>query len=136
MVELPDHASQPVPLGALSASRSVPVASLKHLLSDLRRHDLVVNVRGPKGGYRLARPPAEIAVSDVVLAVDGPPTVADRRPAQLTYAGPASSLATVWVAALGCVAAILDGVTVEQLRSGRLPTSVQRLAAHGVAERP
>lgn len=136
MVELPDHASEPISLGALHASRQVPMASLKHLLSDLRRHDLVANIRGPSGGYRLARPPAGIPLSDVVRAVDGPPTVADKRPTQLIYTGPARSLATVWLAALGSVAAILDGVTVEQLRSGRIPEAVERLAAHGVAERP
>ena len=136
MVELPDQSSEPMPLGALGASRSVPAASLKHVLWDLRRHDLVVNVRGPKGGYRLARPAAEIPLSEVLLAVDGPPTVADKRPAELTYAGPVGSLARVWLAALGSVAAFLDVVTVEQLRDGSLPLSVHRLAAHGVGERP
>lgn len=136
MVELPDHSSDPMPLWALGASRPVPAASLKQVLSDLRRHDLVINVRGPKGGYRLARPAAEIPLSDVVLAVDGPPTVADKRPSELVYAGPAGSLSTVWLAALGSVAAILGEVTVEQLRAGSLPSSVRRLAAHGAGERP
>jgi len=45
---------------------------LEQLFSRLRRRGLVESVRGPGGGYRLSRPPAEISVADVVLAVDEP----------------------------------------------------------------
>jgi len=38
----------------------------------LRRAGLVKSVRGPRGGFRLSRPPSEITVGDIVRAVEGP----------------------------------------------------------------
>ena len=38
----------------------------------MRRHGLVESVRGPGGGYNLAKPPATVSVSDIILAVDEP----------------------------------------------------------------
>jgi len=45
---------------------------LEQLLVRLRKARLVESVRGPGGGYRLARSPAHIRISDIVLAVEGP----------------------------------------------------------------
>ena len=48
-----------------------PSFLLKHLQA-LSRARLVETVPGPKGGYRLARPPGSITLLDIVLAVEGP----------------------------------------------------------------
>jgi Rrf2 family transcriptional regulator, iron-sulfur cluster assembly transcription factor len=45
---------------------------LEQLFGKLRRADLVRSARGPGGGYRLARPASEIAIADIVAAVDEP----------------------------------------------------------------
>jgi len=45
------------------------------ILRMLRKAEIVESVRGPGGGYRLARDPAEITVGEVVRAVEGPTTV-------------------------------------------------------------
>ena len=45
---------------------------LEQLFARLRRAGLVKSVRGPGGGYRLARGSAETRVSDIILAVDEP----------------------------------------------------------------
>ena len=44
---------------------------LKHLQA-LSRAGIMLTVPGPKGGYRLTKPPAEITILDIVLAVEGP----------------------------------------------------------------
>ena len=74
MVALADLALQPAEslssLGELSKRQNISLPYLEQLFVKLRRAGLVESVRGPGGGYRLARPPAEIRVSEVLGAVD------------------------------------------------------------------
>lgn len=74
MVALTDIAMQPsdglVTLGDISRRQDVSLPYLEQLFVKLRRAGLVESVRGPGGGYRLARPPAEIRVVEVLAAVD------------------------------------------------------------------
>lgn len=60
----------PVPLGDIATSQQLSLCYLEQLFGGLRRAGLVVSARGPGGGYRLARPPAEVTVAEVVAAVD------------------------------------------------------------------
>ena len=59
-----------VSLGDISRRQHVSLAYLEQLFVRLRRAGLVESVRGPGGGYRLARPATEIRASDVLGAVD------------------------------------------------------------------
>ena len=59
-----------VTLGDISKRQSISLPYLEQLFVKLRRAALVTSVRGPGGGYRLARPPSEIRVCDVLEAVD------------------------------------------------------------------
>ncbi|MGB8624318.1 MAG: Rrf2 family transcriptional regulator [Paracoccaceae bacterium] len=74
MVALADLALQPegglTSLAEISRRQSVSLPYLEQLFVKLRRAGLVESVRGPGGGYRLARPAAEIRVADVLGAVD------------------------------------------------------------------
>jgi Rrf2 family iron-sulfur cluster assembly transcriptional regulator len=74
MVALADIALQPaetlVSLGDISKRQDISLAYLEQLFVKLRRAGLVESVRGPGGGYRLARPPSEIRVVEVLGAVD------------------------------------------------------------------
>ncbi|HWW53543.1 MAG TPA: Rrf2 family transcriptional regulator [Acidimicrobiales bacterium] len=56
----------------LAEFHDVPPAYLAKHLQALSRAGLVDTVPGPRGGYRLARPAAEITVLDVLAAIDGP----------------------------------------------------------------
>ena len=66
---LPPDAS--LPTARLAEYHGVPAAYLAKHLQAMSRAGLLASVQGPHGGYRLARPPAEISVLDVVEAIDG-----------------------------------------------------------------
>lgn len=59
-----------VSLGEIADRQSISLPYLEQLFVKLRRAELVTSVRGPGGGYRLARPASEIRVVDVLSAVD------------------------------------------------------------------
>jgi Rrf2 family iron-sulfur cluster assembly transcriptional regulator len=61
-----------VSLAAIAANQQISRPYLEQLFARLRRGGLVQAVRGPGGGYRLARPAASLSVADVVEAVDEP----------------------------------------------------------------
>jgi Rrf2 family iron-sulfur cluster assembly transcriptional regulator len=65
-------AGSAVPLAAIAARQQISRPYLEQLFARLRRQGLVSAVRGPGGGYRLARPAADLTVADVVRAVDEP----------------------------------------------------------------
>jgi Rrf2 family protein len=60
-----------LPTGRLAELHGVPVAYLAKHLQAMSRAGILVAGTGPRGGYRLARPPADVSVLDVVEAVDG-----------------------------------------------------------------
>ncbi len=74
MVALADIALQPsdklVTLGEISERQDISLPYLEQLFVKLRRAELVSSVRGPGGGYRLARPASDIRVVDILSAVD------------------------------------------------------------------
>ena len=71
MAELARSGPDPVPIAQIAERREMPVQFLEQLFSTLRRDGLLQSQRGVKGGYRLARPPEEITVLEVVQALDG-----------------------------------------------------------------
>ena len=62
----------PVTLAAISERQHISLSYLEQLFGKLRRAKLVSSVRGPGGGYNLARPTADITVADIIGAVDEP----------------------------------------------------------------
>ncbi len=50
----------------IAEQQSIPSRYLEEIIGELRRAGFVIGKRGPRGGYKLARPAAEIAVSDVL----------------------------------------------------------------------
>lgn len=76
VMALVDLASQsdgrPVALADIAERQEISLSYLEQLFAKLRRGGLVRSVRGPGGGYLLARPAAETRISDAILAVDEP----------------------------------------------------------------
>jgi Rrf2 family iron-sulfur cluster assembly transcriptional regulator len=62
--------AKPVTLSGISERQNISLSYLEQLFSRLRRSGLVSSVRGPGGGYCLAKNPADISVSDVIAAAD------------------------------------------------------------------
>jgi Rrf2 family iron-sulfur cluster assembly transcriptional regulator len=60
------------PLAAIAERQQLSLSYLEQLFARLRRRGLVLSVRGPGGGYRLARTADQITVAEVVVAVDEP----------------------------------------------------------------
>jgi Rrf2 family iron-sulfur cluster assembly transcriptional regulator len=64
--------SGPVTLAEISSRQKISLSYLEQLFGKLRRHALVDSVRGPGGGYRLAKDTVQISVAEIILAVDEP----------------------------------------------------------------
>ncbi len=63
---------RPAPLGDIASRQEISLSYLEQLFAKLRRAGLVKSVRGPGGGYRMARPLDETRVADIMLAVEEP----------------------------------------------------------------
>ncbi len=112
----------------LARAQGLPVKFLGSILTDLRRAGLVSSQRGAEGGFRLGRPAGEIAVADVMRALDGPlAEVRGLRPESATYEGPAEHLQDVWVAVRAALRGVLEQVTLADVVGDRLPRPVARL---------
>src|SRR4051794_23877760 len=97
----------------IADAQDIPLNFLLGILRELRNGQLVRSVRGREGGYLLSRPPAEIALADVIRVVDGPlANVRDLSLSELTYPGAAASLRDVWMAVRGSLREVLENVTV------------------------
>lgn len=66
------HGSGPVTLAEISGRQKISLSYLEQLFGKLRRHQLVESVRGPGGGYCLAKETGKLTVADIILAVDEP----------------------------------------------------------------
>jgi len=62
----------PVTLAAISERQKISLSYLEQLFGKLRRNKIVESVRGPGGGYYLARPASKISIAEIVVAVDEP----------------------------------------------------------------
>jgi Rrf2 family iron-sulfur cluster assembly transcriptional regulator len=67
-----NHGSGPVTLAEISGRQRISLSYLEQLFGKLRRHHLVDSVRGPGGGYCLAKDMGAVSVSEIILAVDEP----------------------------------------------------------------
>lgn len=91
----------PVPIGEIAKARDIPVQFLEGLFATLRRGGILQSQRGVKGGYRFARPPAEVTVLEVVELLEG------------DLGAEAKSSGPVWVDAVEAVRAVLGATTIE-----------------------
>ena len=113
----------------IAEAQQIPLNFLLGILRELRNAHLVRSVRGRDGGYRLSRAPQEIAIADVIRAVDGPlASIHGDRPEATEYRGAAEELQTVWVALRASMRAVLEGVTLADVVERRVPADVLRLA--------
>ena len=66
------HQRGPITLAGISERQRISLSYLEQLFGRLRRQGIVDSVRGPGGGYTLAKPLEEISVAAIIRAVDEP----------------------------------------------------------------
>lgn len=128
----PTDGSRPTPLTrqAIADAQAIPSKFLEHILADLKRSALVGSVRGADGGYWLTRPPETITMADLIRAAEGPlADVRGVRPDALDYPDDLAVLQRAWIAVRANLRAVLERVTLADLRDGMLAPEVEALAA-------
>jgi Rrf2 family protein len=132
-----DGQGTPVKAQTIAEEQDIPVRFLLGILNELRVSGLVRSQRGAEGGFALARPAKEIAVADVIRAVEGPlANVSDLRPDELEYSGSAAALKDVWIAVRASLRRVLETTTIADVAAGKLPRAVTSLVADDGAWEP
>lgn len=119
-----------LPAARLAEYHEVPASYLAKNLQDLARAGLVESVRGPAGGYRLARPAAEITLLEIVEAIDG--LEPSFRCTEIRRRGPTAVAVRHYSPTCGVHAAMLRADVA--WRSELAKTTVQDLADGALAE--
>jgi Rrf2 family protein len=136
-IELATSGDGPVKGEQLAQAQEIPLKFLENIMVELRHAGIVRSQRGVEGGYWLARPADEIALADVIRAVEGPiANVRGLGPEQVAYRGSAERLREVWVAVRASLRGVLETVTVADVAAGRLPQAVEALLADPEAWQP
>jgi Rrf2 family protein len=119
---------KPVKGERIATAQAIPLRFLENILMQLRHAGLVESRRGADGGYRLAKPAAEVSVADVIRAIDGPlANVSGARPETLGFEGTAEPMRDVWIAVRASLRGVLESISLAQVVAGELPEHVQAL---------
>ena len=71
MVDLANNAKEkPVKLAEIAMRQEMPLPYLEQIFAKLRQHELIKSVKGPGGGYMLARTPEKMLISDIIVAAE------------------------------------------------------------------
>jgi Rrf2 family protein len=109
----------------ISEAQGIPKKFMENILHDLKRAGIVRTRRGASGGYWLARPAEDIALAEVIRAVEGPlANVRGEWPEAVEYPGAAEALREVWIAVRANLRAVLESVTLADIAYGNLPKPV------------
>ncbi|MGE5552008.1 MAG: RrF2 family transcriptional regulator [Bacteroidota bacterium] len=108
-----------IALRTVAERQGISESYLEQLMGPLRRAGLVASVRGAQGGYRLARPPGEIRVGDVMRAVEEPIAPTDcvsGGGAGGCRQAPYCVTRLLWERLRDSMIAVLDSTTLEDMR--------------------
>jgi len=93
------YGAEPVPGKTIAERQNISLPYLEQLMTSLRRSGLVRSVRGPHGGYALARNPSSIKVGEIIGSLEGP--------IEISYCVSRPNRAVKCLKAEGCVSRIL-----------------------------
>lgn len=105
----------PVTLAGISERQDISLSYLEQLFGKLRRHNIVESVRGPGGGYYLARPGSQITIADIISAVDEPMDATNCEGKGDCKDGKPCSTHALWYGLNEVLQAYLSSVTLQQL---------------------
>jgi len=113
---------------AIAETHDIPTKFLVGVLTTLRTAGILQSMRGRDGGFRLAKPAADIRVADVMRALEGPlAEVRGERPEETEYLGAAEHLRDLWIATRVALRSVLETTSLADLESGNLPSEVGAL---------
>jgi Rrf2 family iron-sulfur cluster assembly transcriptional regulator len=107
--------SGPVTLAAVSGRQRISLSYLEQLFGKLRRSGLVESVRGPGGGYNLAKPHDQVSVADIIIAVDEPIDATQCGGKENCHDDRRCMTHDLWAALNDHIFTFLSGVTLAQL---------------------
>lgn len=121
-------ADGPVTLAGISERQKISLSYLEQLFGKLRRRELVESVRGPGGGYYLARDASKVSVADIVRAVEEPIDSTQCGGRENCHDNQRCMTHDLWEELNTTVYGFLAGVTLSQLveRQRTKPVSVLR----------
>lgn len=123
-----EQPGRPIQRSVLAERDHLPPGFLVDILAALRNAQLLKSHRGGGGGWSLARPADQIAIADVIRALDGPlASVRGLRPNELEAEGADPTIARMWVAVRAALRGVLEHVTVADLANGELPAEISAL---------
>lgn len=105
----------PVNLAGISARQGISLSYLEQLFARLRRHELVESVRGPGGGYTLARDAGLVSVAEIISAVDEPVDATHCAGKQNCHDQRKCITHDLWATLNDRIVEYLDAVTLKQL---------------------
>jgi Rrf2 family protein len=120
---------RPVKAERIATAQEIPLNFLENILGELRHAGVVRSHRGADGGFRLAKPPNEVTVADVIRAVEGPlASVRGGPPEEANYGGAAATLPRVWIAVRANLRRVVEHVTIADIANAKLPAAIDKLA--------
>jgi len=113
---------------AIAEKHVIPTKFLVGVLTTLRTAGILQSMRGRDGGFRLAKPAADIRVADVMRALEGPlAEVRGERPEETEYLGAAEHLRDLWIATRVALRSVLETTSLADIETGNLPSEVSAL---------
>ena len=111
----------PITLASISERQKISLSYLEQLFGKLRKHEVVASVRGPGGGYCLARPANKISISDIIVAVDESLDASQCHGLGNCHEDMQCITHDLWMGLNGTISSYLKSVNLQQLITNQLP---------------
>jgi Rrf2 family transcriptional regulator, iron-sulfur cluster assembly transcription factor len=135
MIDVAMHGGKgPVTLAAVSERQRISLSYLEQLFGKLRRNGLVDSVRGPGGGYSLARGSDTVSVADIILAVDEPIDATQCGGRENCKDDRRCMTHDLWSGLNDHIFSYLHGVTLAQMVAQQKPAEVAVLQDHRLSQ--
>lgn len=121
---------EPIQVKDIADRQGIPKDFLSLIMVDLRKGGIVESVRGPRGGYRLARHPAQVSMGEILEVLEGPIQLLEcvsESSADKCIKGAGCNMRGIWSHLTETITGVLYGTSLEQL-SG--PELVELRTAH------